>query len=190
LVELWHLGGVGLPGQVIPLHQASAPEVEPSDFTAIVRAFRPYVATVVARMLGRDDDEVDDLVQETFINALDGLKRLEHADRVKPYLARTAVHLTLRRLRRRRLARVFGLAERWHPTLLSTQGATGEHRVMLANVYQVLDACSADEQVAWSLRYLEGERLEQVAALIGCSLSTAKRRIAAVDAALQEAHDE
>ncbi len=180
---------MGLPGQVIPLHQPSLPEVDPTDFTAVVRAFRPYVAAVVTRLLGRDD-EVDDLVQETFINALDGLKRLERADRVKPYLARTAVHLTLRRLRRRRLARVFGLAERWHPTLLSTQGANGEQRAMLANVYQVLDRCSADEQVAWSLRYLEGERLEQVAALIGCSLSTAKRRIAVVEAALQEAHDE
>jgi RNA polymerase sigma-70 factor (ECF subfamily) len=177
---------VGQPGHLIPLRpEATTPEVDPRDFTAVVRAYRPYVAAVVMRMVGRDDD-VDDVVQDTFLRALDGLPRLEQADKVKPYLAAIAVRLTLRKLKRRRALRMFGLAERWHPTLLSTPRATGEHRALLAGVYRVLDTVSAEEQVAWSLRYLEGERLERVAELIGVSLSTAKRRIAAVDAALQE----
>lgn len=179
---------MSVPGRLISLHQdATELEVDPSDLTAVVRAYRPYVAGVVKRMLGRDD-EVDDIVQDTFVRALDGLKRLENPLRVKPYLASTAVRLTLRRLRRRRLQRVFGLWERWHPTLLSTPRANGEHRAILSDVYRVLDSRSADEQVAWSLRYLEGERLERVAELLGCSVSTAKRRIAAVDAAMEEAH--
>lgn len=177
---------MALPGQVIALRPPPAePEVDPADFTAVVKAYRPYVAAVVTRMVGRDD-EVDDLVQDTFVRALDGLKRLENPHRVKPFLAQTAVRLTLRRLSRRKLLQAFGLSERWRPTLLSTPRATGEHRAMLSHVYRVVDRCSAAEQVAWNLRYLEGEPLENVAALIGCSLSTAKRRIAAVDAALQE----
>jgi RNA polymerase sigma-70 factor (ECF subfamily) len=49
----------------------------------------------------------------------------------------------------------------------------------LAKVYAVLDALPSDERVAWSLRHVEGERLERVAELCGCSLATAKRRIAA-----------
>lgn len=173
-------------GHLIPLRPvAGEVEVDPRDFTAVVRAYRPYVAAVVTRMVGRDDD-VDDLVQDTFLRALDGLKRLEDSTKTKPYLASIAVRLTLRKLKRRRALRVFGLAEQWHPTLLSTERASGEHRAMLAAVYRVLDSMSAEEQVAWSLRYLEGERLETVAELLGVSLSTAKRRIAAVDAALQE----
>ncbi|MBL8954150.1 MAG: hypothetical protein JNK82_25460, partial [Myxococcaceae bacterium] len=106
-------------GHLIPLHRdAPGPEVDPADFTAVVRVFRPYVAAVVMRMVGRDDD-VDDIVQDTFMLALDGLKSLKDPTRIKPYLAQTAVRLTLRRLRRRRLLGVFGLSERWHPTLMS-----------------------------------------------------------------------
>ena len=178
------------PGHLIPLRPSSADvEVDPRDFTAVVRVFRPYVAAVVMRMVGRDDD-VDDIVQDTFLRALDGLQRLEDPGKTRWYLASIAVRLTLRKLKRRRALRVFGLAEKWHPTLLSTPRATGEHRALLASVYRVLDSMSADEQVAWSLRYLEGERLEDVAQLTGVSLSTVKRRIASVDAALGGADDE
>lgn len=181
---------MGQPGHLIPLRpEGQAPEVDPRDFTAVVRAYRPYVAAVVTRMVGRDDD-VDDIVQDTFVRALDGLPRLEDPHKVKPYLAAIAVRLTLRRLKRRRALRVFGLSERWHPTMMSTPRATGEHRALLSSVYRVLDGVSAEAQVAWSLRYLEGEKLESVAELIGVSLATVKRRIASVDAALQEGHHE
>lgn len=178
------------PGRVIPLHAPSEAEaVDPSDFTAVVRAYRGYVAAVVVRLMGRDDD-VDDVVQDTFVRALDGLPRLQDPTRLKPYLASIAVRLTLRRLGRRRLLSAFGLSERWHPTLLSTPSANGEQRAMLANVYRVLETCSPEERVAWSLRYLEGERLERVAELMSLSLATVKRRLAVVEAKVQEAHRE
>ncbi|MBL8933881.1 MAG: RNA polymerase sigma factor [Archangium sp.] len=177
------------PGQVIPLHGHADERVDPADFTAVVRAYRGYVAAVVMRMVGRDD-EVDDLVQDVFVRALDGLSRLKDPTRLKSYLASTAVHLTVRRLGRRRLLERFGLSERWHPTLMSTPAATGEQRAMLSNVYRVLETRPAQEQVAWSLRYLEGESLERVAELMGLSLATVKRRLAAADAVLQEVHRE
>jgi RNA polymerase sigma-70 factor (ECF subfamily) len=46
-------------------------------------------------------------------------------------------------------------------------------------VYQVLDGMRASWRVAWVLRYVEGEALEEVARLCDCSLATAKRRITA-----------
>lgn len=73
---------------------------------------------------------------------------------------------------------------------MSTPAATGEQRAMLSNVYRVLETRPAQEQVAWSLRYLEGESLERVAELMGLSLATVKRRLAAADAVLQEVHHE
>ena len=42
-----------------------------------------------------------------------------------------------------------------------------------------------DQRLAWSLRYVEGEKLEQVAEHCGCSLATAKRRISAAHARIQ-----
>jgi RNA polymerase sigma-70 factor (ECF subfamily) len=38
--------------------------------------------------------------------------------------------------------------------------------------------------VAWSVRHLEGETMERVAELCGCSLSTAKRRVQSAQDAL------
>jgi RNA polymerase sigma-70 factor (ECF subfamily) len=44
---------------------------------------------------------------------------------------------------------------------------------------------NVEQRLAWTLRHIEGERLEDVAARCGCSLATAKRRIAAAHAHLQ-----
>jgi RNA polymerase sigma-70 factor (ECF subfamily) len=41
-----------------------------------------------------------------------------------------------------------------------------------------LGTVPADARIAWALRYLEQEPLEDVARICGCSLATAKRRIA------------
>ena len=48
----------------------------------------------------------------------------------------------------------------------------------MSEVYGALDGLPARERVAWTLRHVEGESLEQVALLCDCSLATAKRRIA------------
>jgi RNA polymerase sigma-70 factor (ECF subfamily) len=49
----------------------------------------------------------------------------------------------------------------------------------------VLDRLPVNERLAWSLRHIEGEQLESVAVLCGCSLATAKRRIAAAQQAVE-----
>jgi RNA polymerase sigma-70 factor (ECF subfamily) len=49
-------------------------------------------------------------------------------------------------------------------------------------VYRALDRLGTAERLAWTLRHVEGERLDAVAQLCGCSLATAKRRIAAANA--------
>jgi RNA polymerase sigma-70 factor (ECF subfamily) len=48
----------------------------------------------------------------------------------------------------------------------------------VAEVYRALDRVPARERVPWTLRYVEGESLEQVAVLCGRSLATTKRCIA------------
>ena len=62
-----------------------------------------------------------------------------------------------------------------------------EQRALLSRVYKILDGIPANERIAWSLRHIEGEPLESVASLAGCSLATAKRRIAAAAARIEEA---
>jgi RNA polymerase sigma-70 factor (ECF subfamily) len=65
-------------------------------------------------------------------------------------------------------------------------GATAEERAILSRLYEVLDGLPTDQRLAWSLRYLEGEPLDAVAAACGCSLATAKRRVSAARSVIDE----
>ncbi len=56
--------------------------------------------------------------------------------------------------------------------------------MLLKRVYAILEELSVNERLAWTLRYVEREQLDDVARLCGCSLATAKRRIAAAQAAI------
>ena len=69
---------------------------------------------------------------------------------------------------------------------VAAPGVDPEARVLLAQVYALLQTLPTDERIAWTLRYVERHRLESVAELAGCSLATAKRRIARAQAFLEE----
>ncbi len=122
-----------------------------------------------------------------FVEALRTLKTLRDPEREKSWLASVTVRVAMRRLQRRRIARLLGLAETWDASWLMAPEADPEQRALLRQVYRLLDDFPPNERVAWSLRYLQGEKLEDVAALCGCSLATAKRRISAVQSVVEEA---
>ena len=67
-----------------------------------------------------------------------------------------------------------------------TIDANQENALLITRAYQVLDQLPVDQKIAWTLRHVEGDSLESVAERCGCSLATAKRRIAAAQAALAE----
>ena len=54
-------------------------------------------------------------------------------------------------------------------------------RLLAVRRRRALDGVSAKERVAWVLRHVQGESLEDTALLCECSLATAKRRIAEAD---------
>ena len=52
-----------------------------------------------------------------------------------------------------------------------------EERAEIVRVYRALDRIPRDERLAWVLKFVEGETLESIADLLGCSVSTAQRRL-------------
>ncbi len=157
-----------------------------TDLDALYRAYAPYVAAIAIRILGRDG-ELDDLVQDTFVNALRGLRGLREPLAIKGWLAKIAVRLATRRLRARRIRRALHLERDvldYEPACAPV--ASDEERAMLARVYRVLDGLAAAERVAWVLRYVQGEPLHRIPELCACSLSTAQRRLARAQAAIEK----
>jgi RNA polymerase sigma-70 factor (ECF subfamily) len=144
-----------------------------------------YVARLAFRLVGRDAD-LDDLVQDTFLAAHGGMPALTEEHSVKRWLATVVVRLAGRRLRRRRVATFLGFDDGEHDEHLIAREASPETRAVLRRVYQVLERLPVKQRLAWTLRHLEGEAMEDVAKLCGCSLATAKRLVSAANVALQE----
>jgi RNA polymerase sigma-70 factor, ECF subfamily len=182
----------GLMPRGRPALEIVAPVSEPKlesavlDADSVFRRYAAYVAAIAHRLLGRDQD-VDDTVQEVFVIAVRGLSQLREPAAVKGWLAKITVRVSRRRLRMRRLRTMLGLDEDTLYDSMTDESASPEQRVLIGRVYRLLDGIPADHRIAWSLRHMEGEKLEDVAALCGCSLATAKRRIAAAARVLEEA---
>jgi RNA polymerase sigma-70 factor (ECF subfamily) len=161
--------------------------IEPAlDLDGLFRRYAPYVAAIAHRLLGRDED-VDDTIQEVFVAAVRGVHAVRDPAAIRGWLARVTVRVARQRLRKRR-ARIFlGLDEPVVYDSVVDRSASAEQRTLLARVYKILDSMPANERIAWSLRHIEGEPLESVASMAGCSLATAKRRIAAAAVKIEEA---
>jgi RNA polymerase sigma-70 factor (ECF subfamily) len=135
-----------------------------------------FVGAMASRILGRAV-EVDDVVQDVFASAVRSLKRREDEREIRGWLAKVTVRRCVRQLRFRRIWAVVDLAPSPSYERLADPGAGPEERQLLIEVYRALDRLPARERVAWVLRHVEGESLDRVAVLCGCSLATAKRRI-------------
>lgn len=162
------------------------PDLEPAlELDELFRRYAPYVAKIGYRLLGRDDD-VDDLVQDVFLAAHRGLESLRKPEAVKGWLATIAVRRARKKLRRRKMLAVVGLGGHAEYEDVADRAASPEERTLVSQVYRVLDRIPVDHRLAWTLRYVQGESLERVAELSGCSLATAKRRIKAAREAITE----
>lgn len=171
--------------EVVPAEAAECVLAPKLEFDLVFRRYAPYVAAVAYRLLGRDD-EVDDTVQEVFLVAVRDLGRVRDPNAIKGWLARIAVRAARRRLRLRRMRAFFGVDDPALSQAVVDESASPEERALLERVYRVLDTLPTNERIAWTLRHIEGEQLEAVAALTGCSLATAKRRIARAAQTLEE----
>lgn len=161
----------------------SRPDVDPRDFDGVFRRYSPYVARVALRLLGHDS-EVDDLVQDVFLEAHRGLQGLRDGSALRAWLARVCVRKATRRLRRRRLLTLLSLEVVAEHDLPFDANASAEQRAEVAKLYRALDRLPADERVAWLLRFVEGESLEDMVTLCGCSKSTVQRRLRSAQAQL------
>jgi RNA polymerase sigma factor (sigma-70 family) len=158
----------------------------PLTFEQIYRRYSRYVAAVVLR-LDPGVADLDDVVQDVFLAAAGGLRRIRDQAATKGWLATVAVRITRRRLRLRRMWRWLGIGEDDRPPApLVDAGSSPLDRLLLGRVYQVLDGMAVDDRVAFVLHCIEGEKLEAVAKICGVSLATTKRRVARAQQAIDQ----
>jgi RNA polymerase sigma-70 factor, ECF subfamily len=151
---------------------------------ALYRRHAETLLGACTRLL-RDPTDAEDVVQDAFIDAFGELGNLREPSQFRAWLTGIAVHKVHRRLRRRKLLRALGLWNSEREQSLENCLAPGVSAECYAEIICLdltLRRLPDAQRIAWQLRYAEGFRLEEVATLCGCSLATAKRRIAEADA--------
>jgi RNA polymerase sigma-70 factor (ECF subfamily) len=148
-------------------------DVGASDFEALYAKHSRYVAGVVHRLMGQDG-EVDDIVQETFVDAIEGLERLRDPSAVRAWLVTVAVRRARRVLasRRRRMMFAFWTVD------FAPRASDPRDRAPVDELYDALARVPADLRIPWVLHRVERLSLPETAAACEVSLATVKRRIA------------
>ncbi|HXS17123.1 MAG TPA: RNA polymerase sigma factor [Polyangiaceae bacterium] len=154
---------------------------EAGAFEQLYRRHAAYALALAVRVQGHSGD-VEDILHDAFLRVHDQLDHLRSGDSFRAWLSSIVVRLVRTRMRRRRLLSALGLGtdELVDLDALVNADAGPELRAQLAQIYAILNEVPVDQRICWALRYLEGRKLEEVAHIAGCSLATAKRRIADV----------
>ena len=152
-------------------------DTDTDAFDALYVRYAPYVAAIGTRLLGQCD-EVDDLVQDVFVEVLRGLGQLREPAAFKGWLAQITIRGATRRLRKRKLRWAFmGARVPEQHEFLSPHTTTPEQRTLGVQLYKLLEALPVKSRVIWILRHIEGEPLYVIARRVSCSLSTVQRRL-------------
>jgi RNA polymerase sigma-70 factor (ECF subfamily) len=130
--------------------------------------------------------EIADLIQETFIEGFDSIDTLRDCEALAAWMRQIAVNTArscIRKRQRMRWLNVLGLVDVVEPVAVV---APPEARQAIAEIYRVLGELAPDLRVAFSLRYIEGLELTDVAAACDVSLATIKRRLATAETSFRK----
>lgn len=153
---------------------------------ALFRRHGPRMNDLALRLLGRRD-EVADLVQDSFVQALESLRRLEEPEAFAAWLAAIVARTAYKTLRRRQIRRRLGLGPAEQPidtTRLIAPTAPPDVAAELSALYAVLRTLPAEVRVPLVLRRVEGSSLDEIGRMLGVSHATVKRRVADGEEAL------
>ncbi|MCC6527808.1 MAG: sigma-70 family RNA polymerase sigma factor [Polyangiaceae bacterium] len=153
----------------------------PAAARVIWERFAGLVRGLMRRIMGPAGD-VDDLVQETFLQFFSHVHRLRDPSRLSSFVVGIAMRVARSELRRRRVRRWLHLTDTGVAPDSAAPGPTDHAaRQALERLYAVLDRVDDRARLAFVLRHVEGLELVEVAEALGCSLATAKRRLGRCD---------
>ncbi|AKU96736.1 RNA polymerase sigma factor RpoE [Labilithrix luteola] len=147
---------------------------EPNATATMFDRYGDRMERLLFSLLG-PEPEIEDLLHEVFLQAIQCIGALEEPSRLRSWLTGITVHTARgfirRKTRRRWLSFVEEVPER--PAIAASEEITEATRC----TFEVLSAMNADERVIFSLRFIEGLELAEIALACDLSISTAKRRL-------------
>ncbi len=136
------------------------------------------IHALVFRLMG-PDGEIDDVVHDVFVRALESLPRLREPAALRSWLFGIAVRAVAIRFQKRSRQRWLRfMAPEEVPEVATSSAGCTELGDAVRDVYAILRGMDAEERIALVLHRVEGMSLEDAAAACGMSLATFRRRLA------------
>ncbi len=145
---------------------------EREAFNDLVRKYQKPLYAMLYRMVGNQED-ASDLLQKAFVKAFTGLKSFERRSTFKTWLYQIAINLAKNVYRdRARIEQVpiDNVVIRRNPRTIDNL-IIKENRQLLR---QALAGLPEKQRITLMLRVQEEKKFEEIAAIMGCSLGTAK----------------
>ena len=147
---------------------------DPEAPAALWARYSPSVGRVLAKALG-PTIEIEDLTQEVFLRVFGRLPSLRDPSALRAFVLGVAMNVLKWELRTRWIGRRVRLSGTGELPDVAGTPADAEARHALQRCYRILDSLPTTERMAFVLRYMEGMTIDEVAASLGVSISTAKR---------------
>jgi RNA polymerase sigma-70 factor, ECF subfamily len=134
----------------------------------------PSVGRLLAKALG-PCLEIEDLTQEVFLRVFVRLPSLRDPSALRAFVLSVAMNVLKWELRRRWVGRKVRLSGTGRLPEIESTPADAEARQALRRCYRIFDNLPTKERLAFVCRYMEGMTIDEVAAALAVSMSTAKR---------------
>jgi len=178
-----------LDSKVIPLSTSDDAIVqglvsgEPWAADALYERYAPAIERILRRTLGHErHTELADLLHDVFVEAIGSAHRLRDSVALLAWLQRIAVHTAYRAMRRRKARSWLWFLQPEDLPEIAHEDPDPEVRQACAAFYRALARLPARQELVFSLRYVEGMEVAQIALASGASLSTVKRQLALAEA--------
>ncbi len=150
-------------------------------FEELVDRFTPRLRYYITKLID-DSHAADDVLQEVWTAAFQGLPRLRDIRMSSSWLYRTARHCAMQQLRRsgRMLTANIDVKE-----IEQQANEYTFEEVDAARVHEALDELGPTHREVLVLRILEEMNYEQIALIVGCNIGTVRSRIHYARRALQ-----
>lgn len=143
----------------------------------LFRLHQGRVHATLYRLLG-SSGEIEDLMQEAFIQVFRSLGTYRGEAKLATWIDRITARVAYKHLRRKRRAIDTGaLGADELPSAGPTPIDQAVAREGIARLYKALDTLSPSQRIAFALFEIDGRSIAEIAALTGCTRTTAKLRI-------------
>ena len=173
--------------EVIPINRRSLTDSEivegilagdPTAGDALVERFGRLIERRVWRLTG-GDGELADLVQQVYQQLVGSLHKLADRQALAAWVETVTVNVVLKEFRRRKYRRniSYCTVDAEQSVDFRYNDRNSEQRLLLQRAFSVLNEMPSKQRIIFSLRFIEGMSLANVATHTGYSLATVKRQI-------------